>query len=60
MAENNKPEMRGYEYGGIAFVGCGIIGMGIGILNDELLAGLLIGSGIGFVLMALIAAAQQK
>lgn len=60
MANNDKPYQRGYEYGGVAFVGCSAVGAGIGLLNSELVAGLLIGGGLGFVLMALIAAAHQK
>jgi hypothetical protein len=57
---SNQIDPAGMQYGGIAFVGAAAVGAGIGILNDELLAGLLIGGGLGFVLMALIAAAHQK
>ncbi|OGL26351.1 hypothetical protein A3E49_03005 [Candidatus Saccharibacteria bacterium RIFCSPHIGHO2_12_FULL_49_19] len=57
---NNQMDPAGFQYGGVAFVGCAAVGAGIGLLNNELLAGLLIGGGLGFVLMALIAAAHQK
>lgn len=57
---DNIQYSRGYEYGGIAFVGCGAVGLGIGILQNEVLAGLLIGGGIGFILMAFLAAGHSK
>ena len=47
---------RGYAYGGPAFVGGIIIGVGLGILLGDFGAWLLIGIGAGFILMAFIAA----
>jgi hypothetical protein len=47
---------RGYEYGGPAFVGGIVVGIGLGILLDDFFAWLLIGLGAGFILMAFIAA----
>lgn len=47
---------RGYAYGGPAFIGGIIVGLGIGILRDDVFAWLLIGIGAGFILMAFIAA----
>jgi hypothetical protein len=46
----------GYTYGGPAFVGGILAGLGIGILLGDVAAWLLIGLGAGFVLMAFIAA----
>ncbi|HEY7793438.1 MAG TPA: hypothetical protein VIA10_05470 [Gaiellaceae bacterium] len=47
---------RGYTYGGPAFVGGILVGMGLGILLGDFGAWLLIGVGAGFILMAFIAA----
>ncbi len=47
---------RGYAYGGPAFVGGILVGVGLGILLGDFGAWFLIGSGAGFVLMAFIAA----
>jgi hypothetical protein len=42
-----------YERGGVAFVGCIVLGVGIGMLFDNPGAGSLIGVGVGFLAMAL-------
>lgn len=42
-----------YERGGTAFVGCLILGSGIGMLFDNVAAGSTIGLGIGFLAMAM-------
>ena len=42
-----------HDYGGTLFVGCIIIGLGIGIIIGEAGAGVLIGLGIGFIVMGL-------
>jgi hypothetical protein len=47
---------RGYTYGGPAFVGGILAGIGLGILLGDFVAWLLIGIGAGFILMAFIAA----
>jgi hypothetical protein len=47
---------RGYEYGGPAFVGGIVAGIGLGILLDDFFAWLLIGIGAGFILMGFISA----
>lgn len=41
-----------YESGGIAFIGCMILGVGIGMLFDQTGAGSVIGLGAGFLAMA--------
>jgi len=43
-----------YERGGVAFVGCIILGTGIGMLFDSVGAGSTIGVGVGFIAMALL------
>ena len=47
---------RGYTYGGPAFVGGIVVGIGLGILLGDFAAWLLIGLGAGFILVAFIAA----
>lgn len=47
---------RGYTYGGPAFVGGILVGIGLGILLGDFAAWFLIGLGGGFVAMAFIAA----
>ena len=43
-----------YESGGIAFVGCIMLGLGIGMMFDNAGAGVIIGIGIGFLAMAIL------
>jgi hypothetical protein len=52
MADKN----RGYESGGVAFAGCIVLGTGIGMAADHTLAGLIIGAGAGFIVMAIFRA----
>lgn len=42
-----------YEAGGIAFVGCILVGVGLGLLFHQLIPGAVIGTGVGFIVMAL-------
>lgn len=42
-----------YESGGLVFVGCLILGSGIGMLFDNVAAGGAIGMGVGFIAMAI-------
>lgn len=46
-----KPK-NGSSVGGLVFVGCIIIGLGVGILVEQAAAGVLLGVGIGFLGMA--------
>ena len=46
----------GYAYGGPAFIGGILVGLGLSILLGDFGAWLLIGIGAGFILMAFIAA----
>jgi Na+-transporting NADH:ubiquinone oxidoreductase subunit NqrD len=45
---------RGNEVGGLVFVGCVVIGMGISFATNTMPVGLFIGLGVGFLMMALI------
>jgi hypothetical protein len=59
MAESIGPDVssgRGWAYGGPAFIGAILLGLGLGILLGDLGAWLLIGTGAGFILMSFIAA----
>jgi hypothetical protein len=47
---------RGYSYGGPAFVGGIVVGVGLGILLGDFWAWFLIGIGAGFILLAFVAA----
>jgi hypothetical protein len=51
---------RGYEYGGPAFPGGILVGIGLGILLGDFFAWLLIGIGAGFILMGFIAAIARR
>jgi hypothetical protein len=51
---------RGYEYGGPAFPGGILVGIGLGIMLGDFFAWLLIGVGAGFVLMGFIAAIARR
>jgi hypothetical protein len=53
---DRAPASRGYTYGGAAFVGGILVGIGLGILLGDFAAWFLIGLGAGFILTAFIAA----
>jgi len=42
-----------YEYSGLLFAGCVVLGLGIGMLCGETGGGILIGVGVGFITMAI-------
>ena len=46
--------------GGLLLTGCIILGMGIGFLTHRLVPGMFIGTGVGFILFALIGMKQDK
>jgi hypothetical protein len=54
--DRGRKQPAGYRYGGPAFPGGIMVGIGLGILLDDFWAWLLIGLGAGFILMAFIAA----
>src|SRR5262245_42133269 len=51
---------RGYEYGGPAFPGGIIVGIGLGILLDDFFAWLGIGIGAGLILMGSVPAVARR
>jgi hypothetical protein len=51
---------KGYGYGGVVFVGCLAIGVGVGLIVNEVAGWTVIGFGIGFVLMGLVAAMSDR
>ena len=57
---NEARSGRGYEYGGPAFPGGILVGIGLGIMLGDFFAWLLIGLGAGFILMGLIAAIASR
>ncbi|GIH07333.1 hypothetical protein Rhe02_54000 [Rhizocola hellebori] len=46
--------MRRAQLGGGLFIGCTLLGVGIGMLFDRVAPGALIGVGVGFVLTAIL------
>ena len=50
---------QGYEAGGVAFVGSILVGIGLGIKYNQVVAGTLIGIGAGFILMAIFKATHK-
>jgi hypothetical protein len=42
------------DVSGIAFAGCVVLGIGLGVLVNQAGAGTLLGIGVGFIVMALI------
>lgn len=51
---NSKANNNAASVGGVAFVGCLFLGMGLGALVDQTGAGTLLGLGAGFVVMAIL------
>jgi len=47
---------QSYQASGEAFVGCVILGVGLGMVFDNTGAGSVIGTGIGFLVMSLMRA----
>ena len=54
MAEEKEKQGKKMEAGGLVFVGCLVIGMGISFALDNMPVGLFIGLGVGFIAMAII------
>lgn len=58
MAKRKKRE-KDYESGGVGFVGSVLLGIGAGVLFDELVAGFFIGIGAGFIILAHFTRTQE-
>jgi len=55
MANKKNNNVFSAQYpSGIAFVGAIIIGIGLGVMKKEMLAFILLGVGVGFVLVAIL------
>jgi hypothetical protein len=52
-------QTKNYAASGSAFFGCMILGVGVGALFDSAGAGWLIGTGIGFLVMAFLRAGSK-
>lgn len=53
MAKEKKKENKFEAAGGVIFVGCMFIGMGLGFYYNMIAVGMFIGMGIGFLGMGL-------
>jgi hypothetical protein len=51
---SNENTRKKYTAGGLLFVGCMFVGMGLGFFFGHLLTGLLTGMGAGFVAFGII------
>lgn len=48
-----KKNVNNGDRAGMAFVGCILIGLGLGFLFDQVVVGSILGVGVGFLIMAL-------
>ena len=55
-----KQKKRTKAIGGVVFVGCMFLGIGIEIINDANQIGALIGTGVGFIAMGIILKFDNK
>ena len=55
-----RKESNGYGSGGIAFVGCILVGVALGMLYGQTAVGSVLGVGVGFIVMALIRASLGR
>ena len=57
--ENEKKKIEN-RIGGVVFVGCLMLGIGIGLIKHVVQIGALIGMGVGFIAMAAVWAYYAK
>lgn len=57
MAKQDKDSRN---VAGMAFVGCAVLGVGIGMLTEQTGVFTVIGAGTGFIVMAVIMAVTKK
>ena len=55
-----KKNDREYNAAGVLFVGCVLLGAGLGMWTGHSLAGLLSGVGVGFICMALATTSSPR
>jgi len=51
-SEKHEPKRKGIS--GVVFVGCLILGLGMGFLIGNIPGGLFVGLGVGFIAMAIV------
>lgn len=54
-----KKENKYDAAGGVVFVGCMFVGMGVGFLLGQLVVGLFVGMGVGFIGMGILKLAKK-
>ena len=54
MNTENEKNKIGNRIGGVVFVGCLMLGIGIGLIKHVVQIGALIGMGVGFIAMAAV------
>lgn len=55
-----KKEENKYDAaGGVVFVGCMFVGMGVGYFMGQLVVGLFVGMGVGFIGMGILKLAKK-
>lgn len=59
MATDKKKENKFDAAGGVVFVGCMFIGMGLGFYYNQLPVGLFVGMGVGFLGMGIISLSKK-
>ncbi len=57
MNEKNK---KASTVGGVIFIGCMFVGMGMGFYFGQLLPGIFIGMGVGFIAMGIVWALMRS
>lgn len=60
MSKKNNNVFSAQYPSGIAFVGSIIVGLGVGKLTNQMIAYLLLGIGLGFILVAIITYASTR
>lgn len=54
VTENEKQESKRKGISGLVFVGCLMIGLAVGFITGNIVAGLFGGLGVGFIAMAVV------
>ena len=54
VTDNEKQESKRKGISGLVFVGCLMIGLAVGFITGNIVAGLFGGLGVGFIAMAIV------